>query len=80
MQRLLAAADWDADAVRDDVRGYVVEQLGDPGGVLAVDETGFLKKGSKSAGVARQYSGTAGGSRTARSVCSWPMPQRLDGT
>ncbi len=60
MQRLLAAADWDADAVRDDVRGYVVEQLGDPGDVLAVDESGFLKKGSKSAGVARQYSGTAG--------------------
>ncbi len=60
MQRLLAAADWDADAVRDDVRDYVVEHLGSPGGVLVVDETGFLKKGSKSAGVARQYSGTAG--------------------
>jgi SRSO17 transposase len=60
MQRLLAAADWDADAVRDDLRDYVVERLGDPGGVLVVDETGFLKKGSKSAGVARQYSGTAG--------------------
>ena len=60
MQRLLAQADWDADAVRDDVRDYVVEHLGDPGGVLVVDETGFLKKGTKSAGVARQYSGTAG--------------------
>jgi SRSO17 transposase len=60
MQRLLAAADWDADVVRDDVRGYVVEQLGDRAGVLVVDETGFVKKGSKSAGVARQYSGTAG--------------------
>jgi SRSO17 transposase len=60
MQRLLAAADWDADAVRDDLRDYVVVQLGDPVGVLVVDETGFLKKGSKSAGVARQYSGTAG--------------------
>ena len=60
MQRLLANADWDADAVRDDVRDYVVEHLGDPAGVLAVDETGFLKKGTKSAGVARQYSGTAG--------------------
>lgn len=60
MQRLLAAADWDADAVRDDVRDYVVEHLGSPDGVLVVDETGFLKKGSKSAGVARQYSGTAG--------------------
>jgi SRSO17 transposase len=60
MQRLLATADWDADAVRDDVREYVVEHLGDPDGVLVVDETGFLKKGTKSAGVARQYSGTAG--------------------
>ena len=60
MQRLLMSADWDADAVRDDVRDYVVEHLGDPAGVLVVDETGFLKKGTKSAGVARQYSGTAG--------------------
>ncbi|WP_397217824.1 IS701 family transposase [Nocardioides terrisoli] len=64
MQRLLAYADWDADAVRDDVRDYVVEHLapapGDPAGVLVVDETGFLKKGTKSAGVARMYSGTAG--------------------
>jgi SRSO17 transposase len=60
MQRLLTSARWDADALRDDVRGYVVEQLGDPGGVLVVDETGFLKKGTKSAGVQRQYSGTAG--------------------
>ena len=60
MQRLLMSADWDADAVRDDVRDYVLEQLADPAGVLVVDETGFLKKGTKSAGVARQYSGTAG--------------------
>jgi SRSO17 transposase len=60
MQRLLTTARWDADALRDDVRGYVVEHLGDPGGVLVVDETGFLKKGGKSAGVQRQYSGTAG--------------------
>src|ERR1700754_2124095 len=60
MQRLLRWADWDVDAVRDDVRGYVVEHLGEPGGVLIVDETGFLKKGVKSAGVQRQYSGTAG--------------------
>jgi len=60
MQRLLMSADWDADDVRDDVRDYVVEHLGDPSGVLVVDETGFLKKGTKSAGVARQYSGTAG--------------------
>src|SRR5205823_3885445 len=60
VQRLLNAADWDADRVRDDLRTFVVEELGDPAGVLIVDETGFLKKGTKSAGVARQYSGTAG--------------------
>jgi SRSO17 transposase len=60
MQRLLATADWDPDLVRDDLRAYVVEHLGDPGGVLVVDETGFLKKGTTSVGVRRQYSGTAG--------------------
>jgi hypothetical protein len=60
MQRLLTSARWDPDALREDVRGYVIEQLGDPGGVLVVDETGFLKKGGTSAGVQRQYSGTAG--------------------
>src|SRR5881227_1603007 len=60
MQRLLNHADWNADAVRDDLRDYVIEHLGDEGAVLVVDETGFLKKGSKSAGVGRQYSGTAG--------------------
>jgi SRSO17 transposase len=60
MQRLLRWADWDIDGVRDDVRDYVVEQLGAPGAVLIVDDTGFLKKGVRSAGVQRQYSGTAG--------------------
>jgi SRSO17 transposase len=60
MQRLLRWADWDIDAVRDEVRDYVIEHLGDPDGVLIIDDTGFLKKGVKSAGVARQYSGTAG--------------------
>jgi SRSO17 transposase len=60
MQRLLTTARWDADGLRDEVRGYVVEHLGDPGGVLVVDETGFLKKGAHSAGVQRQYCGTAG--------------------
>ena len=60
VQRLLDAARWDADAVRDDLRAYVIEHLGDARGVLVVDETGFLKKGTKSVGVARQYSGTAG--------------------
>jgi SRSO17 transposase len=60
MQRLLSTADWDPDLVRDDLRGYVVEHLGDPATVLVVDETGFLKKGTTSVGVQRQYSGTAG--------------------
>jgi SRSO17 transposase len=60
MQRLLAGAKWDADAVRDDLRAYVVEHLGDPRAVLVIDETGFLKQGTKSVGVKRQYSGTAG--------------------
>ncbi|WP_435876317.1 IS701 family transposase, partial [Saccharopolyspora shandongensis] len=61
MQRLLNFYAWDTDGVRDDVRAAVVEQIGDAEhGVLIVDETGFLKKGTKSAGVARQYSGTAG--------------------
>jgi SRSO17 transposase len=60
VQRLLRTARWDADAVRDDLHAYVVEHLGDPRAVLVLDETGFLKKGTKSAGVARQYSGTAG--------------------
>src|SRR5580704_2465633 len=60
MQRLLRRADWDVDGVRDDVRAYVVEQLGDADGVLIADDTGFLKKGTRSAGVQRQYSGTAG--------------------
>lgn len=60
-QRLLSAARWDADAVRDDLRSYVFEYLGEEGsGVLVVDETGFLKKGEKSVGMARQYTGTAG--------------------
>jgi SRSO17 transposase len=60
VQRLLNSARWDADAVRDELRAYVVEHLGAAGGVLVVDETGFLKKGTKSVGVQRQYSGTAG--------------------
>jgi SRSO17 transposase len=61
VQRLLNAATWDTDGVRDDLRDYVVDHLGDEAtGVLIVDETGFLKKGTKSCGVARQYTGTAG--------------------
>jgi SRSO17 transposase len=60
MQRLLNASRWDADGVRDDLVAYVREQLADPAAILVIDETGFLKKGTKSAGVKRQYTGTAG--------------------
>lgn len=60
VQEFLGRARWDADTVRDDLQAYVVEHLGDPGAVLVLDETGFLKKGTKSAGVQRQYTGTAG--------------------
>jgi SRSO17 transposase len=60
MQRLLNFYRWDADGVRDDLWSYVLDNLGDPAGVVVGDETGFLKKGTKSAGVQRQYSGTAG--------------------
>ena len=60
VQDFLSRVHWDADAVRDDLQAYVVQHLGDPDGVAVLDETGFLKKGEKSAGVQRQYSGTAG--------------------
>ncbi len=60
MQALLGRSRWEADALRDEVRSYVVEALGCESGVLVVDETGFLKKGHHSVGVSRQYSGTAG--------------------
>jgi SRSO17 transposase len=74
MRRLLGEADWDADGVRDDVRDFVVESIGDTDAVLIGDDTGFLKKGTRSAGVQRQYSGTAGGRRTPRSAPSSPTP------
>ncbi len=60
MQRLLNASCWDVDAVRDDLVAYVREHLANPAAILVIDETGFLKKGTKSSGVQRQYSGTAG--------------------
>jgi SRSO17 transposase len=60
MQDFLSRAPWDAEAMRDDLRAYVVEHLGDPAAVVVLDETGFLKKGTQSVGVQRQYSGTAG--------------------
>src|SRR5919112_6078594 len=60
IQHLLGRANWDADAVRDELRSYVVERLADDESVLVVDETGFIKKGDKSVGVKRQYTGTVG--------------------
>jgi SRSO17 transposase len=60
MQHLLARAAWGDEAVRDDLRGYVVEHLGDPEAVLIIDETGDVKKGAATVGVQRQYTGTAG--------------------
>lgn len=59
-QHLLGRANWDVDAVRNELHDYIAEHLGDPDAVVVIDETGFLKKGRMSAGVARQYSGTAG--------------------
>jgi SRSO17 transposase len=60
LQHLLGRASWDANLVRDDLRSYVIEHLGDDEGVLIVDETGFIKKGENSVGVKRQYTGTVG--------------------
>jgi SRSO17 transposase len=60
MQRLLYRSDWDVDGVRDELQAFVVERFGDAAGVGVVDETGFIKKGTHSVGVQRQYSGTAG--------------------
>ena len=72
MQRLLSSASWDADALLGDVRAWVVEYLGDEQGILVIDETGDVKKGTATVGVQRQYTGTAGrrgGLRTPRSRC-----------
>src|SRR5437588_8684210 len=60
MQRLLSAAVWDTDGVRDDLREYVLEQLGTQGAIIAIDETSFPKRGTHSAGVQVQYCGTTG--------------------
>lgn len=60
MQRLLYRTPWDADSACDILQAFIVEEFGDPEGIGVVDETGFLKKGTESAGVKRQYSGTAG--------------------
>lgn len=69
----MSRALWDADVVRDDLQNYVVERLGDSEGVLTIDETELLKKDDESAGAARQYFGTASGSRTVRSALSWSI-------
>jgi SRSO17 transposase len=79
VQRLLNVAVWDADEVRDRVREYVVERLGDPEAVLIGDDTGFVKKGRESAGVQRQYSGTAGRVENCQSARSWRMPPATGG-
>ena len=63
-QRLLHHAGWDADKVREDLRDYVAEHPGEDAAVRVIDESGFPTKGTKSAGVARQYAGTAGRSET----------------
>ena len=76
MQRLLNFSPWDEDACRDALARYVVKAMGDPAAVLAMDETGFLKKGTRSAGVARQYTGTAGRVENLQVGCSWRMPRR----
>src|SRR5262249_21099038 len=60
LQRLVSASRWDADAVRDDLVAYVREHWADPAAILVIDETGFVKQGTKSAGVKRQYCGTVG--------------------
>jgi hypothetical protein len=80
IQDFLACMHWDADQVRDDLRACVVARLGDADAVLVLDETGFVKKGTKSAGVQRQYSGQSlqigwrGRSRTSRSASFLAMP------
>ena len=70
IQHLLGRANWDAEAVRDELREYVSEHLPGEGSVLVVDETGFIKKGDKSVGVKRQYTGTAGKRENCQVGCS----------
>jgi SRSO17 transposase len=74
MQRLLRRADWDVDGVRDDVRAYVAGQLGDPGGVLIADDTGFLKRAPGRLACSGSIPALPGGRRTVRSGCSWRTP------
>jgi SRSO17 transposase len=76
-QYLLSRADWDAHAVRDELRTYIIQHLGDSHGVLILDETGFLKKGRHSAGVARQYTGTVGKVENGQIGVFWGYARRL---
>ncbi|MGW1399806.1 transposase [Streptomyces sp. NPDC002405] len=78
-QRLLGAARWDADRVRHVVLSYVVERLGEAAAVLVVDETGFLKKGNRSATFSGSTRARRGGLRTVRWACSWATRPRVDG-
>jgi len=73
MQHLLARAKWDADGVRDDVRGYVIEHLGDRDAVLVADETGDVKKGTATPVCSGSTPAPPGGSRTPRSLSTWGM-------
>ena len=76
LQHVLRRALWDADAVRNERRTYVSEHLGDRKAVLVIDETGFLKKGRQSAGVARQYRGTAGRIENCQMGVFWASASR----
>ena len=69
LQHLLARASWDADAVRDDLRDYVIDAFGDPGAILVVDETGDVKKGVQRSGCSASTAAPRGGSRTPKSRC-----------
>jgi hypothetical protein len=75
MRRLPGEARWDADAVRDDLRCYMVDELGDPDAVLITDDTGDLQKGTFTVG-STPSTGRRAGSRTVRRRCSWPTPPR----
>ena len=80
MQRLLRTAGWDVHGVRDDVRRYVLDHLGDQAsGVFIIDDTGFIKKGVRSAGVARQYTGTTGKVDNCQIGVSSPTPAAVVG-
>ncbi|WP_405807743.1 transposase [Streptomyces sp. NBC_01187] len=80
LQNLLNRARWDPDEIRDDLQEYVAERLGEPDGVLIIDETGFLKKGTTSAGCNGSTRARQDAQKTARSQCSRPMPRRGAGT